>query len=608
MRIAAFFLILTVVLNWKPCLAQTDADSLKNLLLTEKRPEKRFLLYKKLFIGAYYGNDHNAAYNYAEKCLETAEAMHNDTLAANAFFWKGTSLHSLGKPELALPFYKKSIEKGKNMRLQQYMSSVQNHYAISLQELGRYPEAIEHDLEAAKIAERLGEKSLVAGVYNHLALTHGMSGNVKAVEKYYLMGLKIFRELNDAEGQCISLNGLAQVYIQHNRLAEAKKYADEGMEITLKASGESVHTLMGTQAEILMKQGKPKQAIPLLLRSIRILNSKHIVFNSTEQFTMLGQAYLQAGELEKGISIFDSAVKMAVIRKWPREEMQNRQYIAEAYRLKREYYPAFENLKIFEHIKDSLWSSDRTKQEYDMLTKYKTEQKEHENIVLRKNLEVEQRDRYILIGGLAASGICLALLGFVFSQNVKASRQARHLAEEKNRSRLLEMGKKALEMEKELLIRKNHEQELAAEQQRMRAELEHKSNELAGIAGYMVRRNEIIASVKRGVSKLSYLDKDMQKLVEDMDEYIDVKEEWEDFRRHFETVNPGFITRLSAACPDLTDKELKMCAYIRMNLDIKQISNLLNVQDASVHNFRSRLRKKFGLEQGQDLNLFIIGL
>ncbi|MBO7609062.1 MAG: hypothetical protein J6S96_02515 [Muribaculaceae bacterium] len=76
--------------------------------------------------------------------------------------------------------------------------------------------------------------------------------------------------------------------------------------------------------------------------------------------------------------------------------------------------------------------------------------------------------------------------------------------------------------------------------------------------------------------------------------------EWERFKLSFEQVYPDFFEGLSTQYPELTEYDLRLCAFYMMGIDTKQIALILNVQPLSVQRSRSRIRKKMALDRDTD--------
>ncbi|RYY44098.1 MAG: transcriptional regulator, partial [Chitinophagaceae bacterium] len=78
--------------------------------------------------------------------------------------------------------------------------------------------------------------------------------------------------------------------------------------------------------------------------------------------------------------------------------------------------------------------------------------------------------------------------------------------------------------------------------------------------------------------------------------------EWESFTRHFDKVHSDFIIGLKDKHPTVTGNEVKLCAYLRMNLSTKEIAQLMNISVRGVEISRYRLRKKLLIPS--EMNLF----
>ena len=77
--------------------------------------------------------------------------------------------------------------------------------------------------------------------------------------------------------------------------------------------------------------------------------------------------------------------------------------------------------------------------------------------------------------------------------------------------------------------------------------------------------------------------------------------DWDNFSLFFEKVNPNFFIRLKEKYPNISNKDEKLCALIRLNMDINEAASVLNVDSNSIRMARYRLRKKMGLNPQEDL-------
>jgi inorganic phosphate transporter, PiT family len=84
--------------------------------------------------------------------------------------------------------------------------------------------------------------------------------------------------------------------------------------------------------------------------------------------------------------------------------------------------------------------------------------------------------------------------------------------------------------------------------------------------------------------------------------------EMEEFYGQIETVHKDFRMKLESSFPGLTNQEIKLAMLLRLNFSSKELSSLMNISPKSVEISRYRLRKRLGLNRGDNLIQFINNL
>ena len=148
--------------------------------------------------------------------------------------------------------------------------------------------------------------------------------------------------------------------------------------------------------------------------------------------------------------------------------------------------------------------------------------------------------------------------------------------------------------------------------EKLQAEIDFKNSELASSTMHLVQKNETINKIRQELQNVSKKIKDneakkeIRKILSVLSDDERLEDEWENFSRHFDNVHTDFIQRISTSFPQLTPKDKKMCAYLRMNLTTKEIAPLLNISVRGVEISRYRLRKKLELPGNTNLNDFMM--
>lgn len=142
----------------------------------------------------------------------------------------------------------------------------------------------------------------------------------------------------------------------------------------------------------------------------------------------------------------------------------------------------------------------------------------------------------------------------------------------------------------------------------LKNELKLKSKQLADTAMALVKKNETLVHLKQKLSlnKVNFTDHfSFRKILKEIDNSIEHKDEWEIFEYNFNQVHEDFFNNLTSNHPDLNSKDLKTCAYLKMNLTSKEIASLLNISVRGVETQRYRIKQKLGLSKTDSLTRYL---
>jgi ligand-binding sensor domain-containing protein/DNA-binding CsgD family transcriptional regulator len=174
--------------------------------------------------------------------------------------------------------------------------------------------------------------------------------------------------------------------------------------------------------------------------------------------------------------------------------------------------------------------------------------------------------------------------------------------------KLHEEEQKRLSYIHDLEINKTESELVAVKNEKLEAEISFKNSELASSAMHLVKKGELLTTIKTELGQLAKrIDNEkavgeLKKMIKSLSEDDHIDKEWENFARHFDTVHSDFVTKLKEKHPNISNNEMKLCAYLRMNLSSKEIAQLMNISVRGVEISRYRLRKKMGVTP--DVNLF----
>lgn len=178
----------------------------------------------------------------------------------------------------------------------------------------------------------------------------------------------------------------------------------------------------------------------------------------------------------------------------------------------------------------------------------------------------------------------------------------------------IRLKKKSLQIDKAKELELNQKQEEVQElkEAKIESELRHVNNLLAASTMNLVVKNDFLETVKEELKqvkengKILETKQALEQIVKEIDTKLRLKEDWKQFEYHFDKVHGDFLNRIQSKFKDLSPSEQKLCAFLRLNLNTKEIANLMGISSRGVEVARYRLRKKLYLNTLQNLSKFIL--
>jgi DNA-binding CsgD family transcriptional regulator/ligand-binding sensor domain-containing protein len=168
---------------------------------------------------------------------------------------------------------------------------------------------------------------------------------------------------------------------------------------------------------------------------------------------------------------------------------------------------------------------------------------------------------------------------------------------------------------REIIKREEKEKEvIKLKYEKLQAEIEYKSKELANSTMSIINKNEFLIELKEMIlhhkTQLGtrFPEKYFNELIKKIDDNISSRDDWKIFDANFEQAHEEFSRKLKVIYPELTPKDLRLCAFLRINLSSKEIAPLLGISIRGVENHRYRLRCKMNLQHDDNLIEMILNI
>ena len=144
----------------------------------------------------------------------------------------------------------------------------------------------------------------------------------------------------------------------------------------------------------------------------------------------------------------------------------------------------------------------------------------------------------------------------------------------------------------------------------MKSQIEDRDRELISFLLQLSKKNELITLIQNQLKRIltnssKNISAKLKSLLKTIESTPALPLNWTAVEMQLEKLYPGFISRLQANHPNLTSKEKKLCAYLRLGLSSKEIAGLQGNSHKSVEIARVRLRKKLKIQPNVRLAIYV---
>nr|WP_298998888.1 tetratricopeptide repeat protein [uncultured Allomuricauda sp.] len=570
--------------------AQDDAyryreiDSMLTLLKTQKDSSLAYT-YMAIFSTLVTRNPEKAK-PYLDTVLFKSKSLNNSKIQVLLLKHQGIYHQNIGEYDKALPYYKKVIDSCIANENKPLLQIVYNNMGISQKYLGDLEGAMDSYLKSIEVSKEIGDTDdYRAPSYLNIGQLHAQLGNLEESNKYYRLTEAICLKFNLDYGLAITRSNIAENMMDEGKYSEAIPLYKHALGFFEKSNdwaeiGEQ-YNFIGEAYFNLDSLSESKSYFKKALQIGNRIKEKKMLMDS---FHNLGRIASREGENNNALKYFEESLRIAQEANNNLEMIKIYLDIAEAHASLRQYDKAFEYRKLHFAKYDSVFQKEKVKQFNELEVKYQTEKKEAEIALQEEEINTlnaksraDNLQKGLFAGGMASAIALSGLLVFGFRQRIKKNRIAREKQEE------------------------IYKQEIA-----------HKKKELASQTLHLVQKNTFLEELKESLENLKSSPEkfkiEFRRIVMLLKKEKASDKDWETFKNYFSEVHNNFDQKLKTLYADISEKEIRLAAFLRMNLTTKEIAATLNVLPDSILKSKYRLKKKLGLDKETDLTGFLNNL
>jgi tetratricopeptide (TPR) repeat protein len=335
----------------------------------------------------------------------------------------GSIYTDLGNYNQSLEYYFQSLQIHEKYGTSTGIAYSLNNVGIVYYSLGNYEQALVYFLKSLKIHEESGDKKQIAMVLQNIGKVYSELKNFKKALSIYLRSLKIAEGIGDKGVIADSLNSIGATYSEFNDYNQALTYYLRAIKIREEIKDKAgVGACFNNIGVIYSKLKNFKHALSYYLKSVEIgkeIGNKSGIANSLNN---IGSTCIQLKEYAKAKDYLDQGLKLA--KEISAKDLVNSSYevFYELYKATGDYKKALEYYELYFKTDKEIYNDMSSKSIAEMQEKYASEKKEKENIKLRNEKLIWEKDKKIqqLIQKGLIIIVCLVIIitGLLFNKFV----------------------------------------------------------------------------------------------------------------------------------------------------------------------------------------------
>lgn len=561
-----FFVALLIIFFHVIGLAQDDSktNSLITQLLVSKGNEKAKLLI--LISDEYLTSKPDLAFKYANEALSIARETENRKIELLSLLNIAEYYQIKTKLDTAINISAKAKEIAVSIKSKGEIGRANLNLGNCFRQLGEYKRSSSYCFEALQLYEEIENEQGICNALNSIGIIYFEQKEFDRALDYFTKALKIAITRNNTNDIGRGYNNVAVVFSNKNDKNQSIDYLKKAININ-RISGHKQWLCINYNniAEDYLDTNEPDSAYKYVMIGIGVNQELENYYSLADSYNFLGNYYIKLGDTSNYINYLMKSIALS-------KKHNLRKAIVESSGSLKDYYYGTAMYDSAYHYQDLLYRTKDSLDKENSLTRltqleilYELEKQEQEKQIK------EQRNKfitYILIILLVFTIILMILLLLRFRI--------------KTRYTLLEKTK-------------------------LQDELDFKNKEMTTNVMALMKKNEMLLDITRKLIKVESeaVKDDTKSAIKKIAIEIENSTRdniWNEFEIRFKQVHTEFYDKLIHQFPHLTPNEQRLCAFLRLNMSSKDISELTGQSTSAIEKSRFRLRKKLGIS-GQDINL-----
>ena len=486
----------------------------------------------------------------------------------------------------AIQFYTKALEKASSAGLAYEKAICFNNLGNVHRKLGDFAKAMESYQEAIGVFRKLNDETSVSDCLNNIGNLYLDNGDPFRALEYYRQSIAINEKAKDEYRLIIRYKNLAGAYTELKDYENARLYLEDALKLAEKSGDKS---FLASCNMLFGKLHEAKKdfiiASAFFRKSVDLYAEIGAKPEHSEALVELANALLNQKSIKEAIQFAVEALKIADATGSLKGRMEASLCLARCYEKDGNTSLAYLHLSRATALKDSIYTVEKYRTIEEVEAGFARSELKKENETLLQNSILQKQ-------AIRTSNIILILLGV----SLILAAALLWLIYKQRREARLETGN----------IKKQSEQKI----EQLNEDLTIKERELTSKTIFINQKNQILEKL---IDELDELKKSEVSAQSIQHLQLQLKQElspnaWKEFETQFNEVHPGFQGRLLTGYPGLTPAERRLCSFIRLDMNTREISSLSGQSIKSIEVARTRIRRKLNIPHEHNLANFIASM
>ncbi len=426
-------------------------DNIKSLNLTKPGYNTDLInVYKRLSVRAnieigieyFYQSDYPIALEYFFGALSISEEIDDQGLASECYSEIGIVYKNQGKYDEALTYNQKALTYAEMGPDTSWIAACLVNNGTIYFKKGYFTIALNHYVKALKIFETLNHQRRIEACYLNIGKIHYEQNDQDKALKYFNQALKIAIKENEKTGQVNCYLGIGKIYSDKGQYDTARNFLFKSVELAEELGYR--HGLDDCYINIgytFLKENDFRIAEDYYKMALKISKDEDDNPGIAETLNSIAHIYYLEKHYKKALEIALQSLNVARGTNYLQGKKSNYQLLSQIYEAVDNTDLALKYFKLFSNIKDSLFSEGKYKAIKEIETKFETEKRKQQLVLLtEKNhvqlLKLSRRNR-LFISSLIVVALIM-VIGYILFRNsgLKARHKAAELEQKMLRSQM----------------------------------------------------------------------------------------------------------------------------------------------------------------------------